>query len=89
MEFQTIILHFRDLVTKAGETIIAHDSIIKEKEFVWWAWWNKGNEKIPVREFSTLCTFAENDGIAVYLLDSGQKNSIRLDAQKSNFLREI
>ena len=45
VEFQTIILRFRDLVTETGETILAHDSIIKEKQAVWWAWWNKGNEK--------------------------------------------
>lgn len=73
VEFQTIILRFRDLVTETGETILAHDSIIKEKQAVWWAWWNKGNEKIPVQGFSTLRTYAENDGISVYLLDSGQK----------------
>lgn len=85
VEFQTIILRFRDLVTEAGETIIAHDNIIKEKQAVWWAWWNKGNERIPVQEFSTLRTFAENDAIAVYLLDSGQKKLYKATCSGVNF----
>lgn len=85
VEFQTIILRFRDLVTETGETILAHNSIIKEKQAVWWAWWNKGNENIPVQEFSTLRTYAENDGISVYLLDSGQKKLYKAMCAGVNF----
>ena len=73
VENMTIILRFRDLVTETGETIAEHDKIIKDKRSVWWAWWNKGNEQIPLQEFSVLRTLAENCGVPIYLLDSGQK----------------
>lgn len=32
MNFKTIILHFRDLVTENGDTIIEHQNIIQKKE---------------------------------------------------------
>lgn len=73
MNFKTIILRFRDLVTENGDTIIEHQNIIQKKKAVWWAWWRKGNEKTPITEFSILRTFAESNNINVYLLDSGQR----------------
>ncbi len=43
MEFSTVILRFRDLVTEKDATIGRHKEIIKNN--VWWGWWNKGNER--------------------------------------------
>ena len=36
MEFSTIILRFRDLVTEENRTIELHQEIIKSKNYVWW-----------------------------------------------------
>lgn len=72
MEFQTIILRFRDLVTEEDETIVKHKSIIEQNGYVWWAWWKKGNEKLPVDDFSAFSTYAKSKSIDVYLMDSGQ-----------------
>ena len=44
MDFKTLILRFRDLDIAENETIKRHQSIIDEKDYVWWAWWKKGNE---------------------------------------------
>ena len=49
MDFKTLILRFRDLDIAENETIKRHQSIIDEKDHVWWAWWKKGNEKTAKR----------------------------------------
>lgn len=41
MDFKTLILRFRDLDIAENETIKRHQSIIDEKDYVWWAWWKK------------------------------------------------
>lgn len=71
MNFDTMILRFRDLVTSENGTIEQHKAIIAEHGYVWWAWWRKGGEKTP-DEFSVLSTRAKEDPIRVYLVDSGQ-----------------
>ena len=54
MEFKTVILRFRDLVTENNVTIARHKDMIDKKGYVWWGWWNKGNEKLPFEEFCVL-----------------------------------
>lgn len=73
MDFKTLILRFRDLDIAENETIKRHQSIIDEKDHVWWAWWKKGNEKTPQDEFGALNTQADNSPIEVFLVDSGQR----------------
>lgn len=72
-EFETIILRFRDLVTKNGYTIENHKKTIEEKGHVWWGWWNKGNEKTPFAEFSILRGEIGETPIQFFLMDSGQE----------------
>ena len=73
MEFETIILRFRDLVTENDATIARYKDVIKTKGHVWWGWWNKGNEKVPFDEFCVLKGEIEMNPKDVYLMDSGQK----------------
>lgn len=73
MEFSTIILRFRDLVTENDATIARHKNMIDNKGYVWWGWWNKGNEKAPFEEFSVLRGQVENEWQTLFLMDSGQE----------------
>ncbi len=71
-EVKTIILRFRDMVIQ--DTIFEHNQIIKEKGYVWWGWWAKPQEKIPVNEFNHLRKICKQaDGLVVYLFDSGNQ----------------
>jgi 3',5'-cyclic AMP phosphodiesterase CpdA len=70
---KTLILRFRDLGIGKGETIKQHKSIIADKGFVWWGWWNKAGETIPDDTFRYLKRKAGSESLSVYLLDSGQK----------------
>lgn len=69
---KTLILRFRDLVTEDGETILTHKTIIDREGSVWWAWWRKGHEITPTSEFGILRTRANETGLQVMLVDSGQ-----------------
>ena len=71
MNLKTVILRFRDLVTSENGTIEQHKAIIDNYGYVWWAWWKKGDEKIP-NEFSMLSTRVKEDPVCVFLVDSGQ-----------------
>lgn len=73
MEFETIILRFRDLVTQNNATIAMHKDMINTKGYVWWGWWNKGNEKAPFDEFCVLKGEIESQPKYFYLMDSGQE----------------
>lgn len=73
MEFKTVILRFRDLVTENDATIARHKDMIDKKGYVWWGWWNKGNEKVPFDEFCVLKGQIENESKVFYLMDSGQE----------------
>lgn len=46
--------------------------MIDKKGYVWWGWWNKGNEKVPFDEFCVLKGIVESHPKCVYLMDSGQ-----------------
>lgn len=73
MDFKTVILRFRDLVTENDATIAIHKDVINKKGYVWWGWWNKGNEKAPFDEFCVLKGEIENQPKYFYLMDSGQE----------------
>ncbi len=73
MEFKTVILRFRDLVTENNVTIARHKDMIDKKGYVWWGWWNKGNEKLPFEEFCVLKGEIESKPKYFYLMDSGQE----------------
>lgn len=73
MEFETVILRFRDLVTENNVTIARHKDMIDKKGYVWWGWWNKGNEKLPFEEFCVLKGEIESKPKYFYLMDSGQE----------------
>lgn len=70
MEFQTVILRFRDLV---DNTITRHREVIDQGGYVWWGWWKKGNEKTPSDEFAVLKMSMETEPKYIYLMDSGQE----------------
>lgn len=72
ISFETVILRFRDLVTAEGETIEKHVAMIKDRDYVWWGWWKKGNEKVPIDEFASLSIRAISCPIDIYLIDSGR-----------------
>ncbi len=70
--FETVILRFRDLVTAENETIAKHLAVIGQHGYVWWAWWKKGNEKTPKKEFAYLSIEAKSQPLDIFLVDSGQ-----------------
>src|SRR5262245_2739513 len=72
-ELSTVILRFRDLVTERGQTIVRHRDIASHDGYVWWGWWHKRDETIPDDAFRNLVGKAKNDGLEIYLLDSGQE----------------
>lgn len=71
-EFETLILRFRDLATMPGGTIESHLAKIDSHGHVWWGWWNKAGEKVPVDAFTELNIKAAPDGLKLYLVDSGR-----------------
>ena len=73
MECNTVILRFRDLVTEKNNTIARHKDMIEKNGYVWWGWWNKGNEKTPFEEFWVLKGQIKDKPKKIYLMDSGQK----------------
>lgn len=71
-KLKTIILRFRDL--SVSDTIQRHNDICESLGYVWWGWWSKPQEKIPFDEFALLERKAhENDGLELFLFDSGKK----------------
>lgn len=65
---ETLILRFRDLATARGETLREHRRILDQRLFVWWGWWNKFGERVPVGTFERL----NNRPLEVILFDSGE-----------------
>ena len=73
MDFETVILRFRDLVTESNVTIGRYKDMINTKGYVWWGQWNKGNEKLPFEEFCVLEGKIESQPEYFYLMDLGQE----------------
>ena len=73
---QTLILRFRDLATAEGQTLALHRQIVQQHGYVWWGWWNKFGEQVPVEVFTDLNTLMQETGLDLYLFDSG-KNELR------------
>ena len=64
-----MVLRFRDLV---APTIREHQALIEAKGYVWWAWWNKPDEKLPRNTFAAFQpTARERGSLNIFLLDSG------------------
>lgn len=71
-KIQTLILRFRDLLSQ--DTILEHKKIIQEQGRVWWGWWAKPQEKVPVNEFNYLRGLCRKPGgLTVFLFDSGDR----------------
>jgi hypothetical protein len=68
---ETVILRFRDLASVEGETIESHLSISSSKGFVWWGWWAKPNEKVPLDCFERFKAVANSSGWEIFLFHSG------------------
>lgn len=73
-DVETLILRFRDGLG-TDNTIEKHQQIITEKGYVWWGWWAKPQETIPVATFSEMCVkISKNNNLQIYLFDSGSLN---------------
>lgn len=71
-KLKTIILRFRDL--SSADTISEHTRIINSNKYVWWGWWAKPQEQIPLSEFKFLKKICNgHDGLKILLFDSGKK----------------
>ncbi|MEQ8272770.1 MAG: metallophosphoesterase [Deltaproteobacteria bacterium] len=69
-----LILRFRDLVNPTkGHTVDEHNEVTRNAGYVWWGWWKKQNEEVPVGLWSQLARQIDNDGARAILLDSGQR----------------
>lgn len=88
MEYSTFILRFRDLVTPESKTIESHQEKIQEYGYVWWAWWKKGNEETPLSEFSELADIITDEGIDIYLVDSGMKKLYKANCKEIRYSRQ-
>ena len=70
---ETVILRFRDLVTGPGGTVQQHNAIARASGSVWWGWWHKLGEQVPLVTFDWLVQRIGNARpLRILLLDSGQ-----------------
>jgi hypothetical protein len=65
-----IVLRFRDLVTELGGTIAEHRRILRQRGYVWWAWWRRQKEFVPRQTLASLFS-ASGPPLPVLLFDSG------------------
>ena len=71
-KLKTMILRFRDMLD--SDTIVAHKNIIENCGHVWWGWWAKPQEKVPINEFNRLRgASSKTGGLNIMLFDSGKK----------------
>ena len=69
---KTVILRFRDL--SVPDTIARHREICEQKEYVWWGWWAKPQERVPLEAFGALGRkIHENGELEIMLFDSGKR----------------
>ena len=76
IDVQTLILRFRDLATAEGQTLVLHRQIVQQHGHVWWGWWNKFGEQVPVELFTEFNARMQQKPLDLYLFDSG-KNELR------------
>lgn len=95
MDFDTIILRFRDLSVGSGETIETHKAEIATHGHTWWAWWNKAGEQVPEDAFRELVEKTHSsspDAFSIYLFDTGQSKFYKatlLDIFWSNLRQKV
>jgi hypothetical protein len=78
MDATSMVLRFRDLSTDQGETISLHKAIIENKGYVWWGWWKKQGETIPLEVFTAFSrSIKEHGALVIYLFDTGTLNLFR------------
>ena len=71
-KLKTIILRFRDL--SVPNTIEQHKEICNSDGYVWWGWWSKPQETVPLEAFCKLLEECQKpDGLEILLFDSGNK----------------
>lgn len=71
VSIDTIVLRYRDLSSK--NTISLHNEVIDKKGFVWWGWWAKPQERVPLEIFDKLKQRSLTEShFELYLLDSGK-----------------
>ena len=70
---ETLVLRFRDLATDPGETIDRHHDICAREGRVWWGWWHKAREHVPVAAFAHINERAKGDGLDIYLLNAHER----------------
>lgn len=72
-DVETVILRFRDYAPP-GQTISAHQDLITKTAGVWWGWWAKSEERVPIEAFTRLDHQAKTPGkLRLFLLDSGRR----------------
>lgn len=74
------LFRFRDLSCPENETINRHKSIIQQKGYVYWGWWNKGHEKLPLESLVGLGLTHQEQNI--YLFDSAQRKFYQARCEK-------
>jgi hypothetical protein len=78
MDATSMVLRFRDLSTDQGETIRQHTTIIQDKGYVWWGWWKKQGETVPLEAFTHFSKqIRERGPIEIYLFDTGTLSLFR------------
>lgn len=65
----TLILRFRDFSEKS--TIREHKKIINEKGYVYWGWWAKPQEKVPLNDIIDFRDSFKGSEKEIILFDSG------------------
>jgi hypothetical protein len=70
----SLILRFRDLVTRPGDTLARHAELCAARgDRVWWGWWHKAGERAPAEAFLHLQGLAQGKGgLDILLFDSGR-----------------
>lgn len=70
---EVIMLCFRDLVTRPGETVEKHRALIRQHGYCWWGWWKKPIEEVPAELLARMLgTGATPAPIQILLFDCGQ-----------------
>ena len=69
--FDTLILRFRDFSELS--TIEEHKRIIEENGYVYWGWWAKPQETVPLKDIMEFRKSLESSTKNIILFDSGNQ----------------